>query len=106
MFFASPAERVKRVSMVSLHCVFDFFVWPMAFSFPNALRAANDATFTMIVSTFSMWTFRFALSYVFALYLRMGVIGVWWAMIVDWIFRSICFMIRYKSNKWMNRTLV
>ena len=78
----------------------------MAFSFPNALRAANDATFTMIVSTFSMWTFRFALSYVFALYLHMGVIGVWWAMIVDWIFRSICFMIRYKSNKWMNRKLV
>ncbi len=106
-FYALPQDTANlAVSMVSLHCVFDFFVWPMAFSFPNALRAANDATFTMIVSTFSMWTFRFALSYVFALYLRMGVIGVWWAMIVDWIFRSICFMIRYKSNKWMNRTLV
>ena len=106
-FYALPQATANlAVSMVSLHCVFDFFVWPMAFSFPNALRAANDATFTMIVSTFSMWTFRFALSYVFALYLHMGVIGVWWAMIVDWIFRSICFMIRYKSNKWMNRTLV
>ena len=106
-FYALPQDTANlAVSMVSLHCVFDFFVWPMAFSFPNALRAANDATFTMIVSTFSMWTFRFALSYVFALYLHMGVIGVWWAMIVDWIFRSICFMIRYRSNKWMNRTLV
>ena len=106
-FYALPQDTANlAVSMVSLHCIFDFFVWPMAFSFPNALRAANDATFTMIVSTFSMWTFRFALSYVFALYLHMGVIGVWWAMIVDWIFRSICFMIRYKSNKWMNRTLV
>ena len=106
-FYALPQATANlAVSMVSLHCVFDFFVWPMAFSFPNALRAANDATFTMIVSTFSMWIFRFALSYVFALYLHMGVIGVWWAMIVDWIFRSICFMIRYKSNKWMNRILV
>ena len=106
-FYALPQDTANlAVSMVSLHCIFDFFVWPMAFSFPNALRAANDATFTMIVSTFSMWTFRFALSYVFALYLHMGVIGVWWAMIVDWIFRSICFMIRYRSNKWMNRTLV
>lgn len=105
--YALPQATANlAVSMVSLHCVFDFFIWPMAFSFPNTLRAANDATYTMIVSTFSMWTFRFALSYVFALYLHMGVIGVWWAMIVDWIFRSICFMIRYKSNKWMNRTLV
>ena len=105
--YALPQATANlAVSMVSLHCVFDFFIWPMAFSFPNALRAANDATYTMIVSTFSMWTFRFALSYVFALYLHMGVIGVWWAMIADWIFRAICFMIRYKSNKWMNRTLV
>ena len=83
-FYALPQATANlAVSMVSLHCVFDFFVWPMAFSFPNALRAANDATFTMIVSTFSMWTFRFALSYVFALYLHMGVIGVWWAMTVS-----------------------
>ena len=105
--YALPQATANlAVSMVSLHCVFDFFIWPMAFSFPNALRAANDATYTMIVSTFSMWTFRFALSYVFALYLHMGVIGVWWAMIVDWIFRAICFMIRYKSNKWMNKKLV
>ena len=59
----------------------------MAFFFPQMPYVQPMMQlFTMIVSTFSMWTFRFALSYVFALYLHMGVIGVWWAMIVDWIF--------------------
>ena len=26
--------------------------------------------------------------------------GVWIAMIVDWVFRSICFVIRYLHGKW------
>lgn len=106
-FYALPETTTEiAVNMVRLHCIFDLFVWPMAFTFPNALRAANDATYTMLISTFSMWTFRFGLSFVFAWGLNMGVIGVWWAMIVDWIFRAIFFMLRYKSNKWMNRKLV
>lgn len=107
VFYNLPKETTElAVSMVRLHCTFDFIVWPLAFSFPNLLRAANDATYTMLVSSFSMWAFRFGLSYVFALNLNMGVIGVWWAMIVDWIFRAICFIIRYKSNRWMNKKLV
>lgn len=106
-FYALPQETTNlAVNMVRLHCTFDIFIWPLAFTFPNALRASNDATYTMIVSTFSMWTFRFGLSFVFAWGLNMGVIGVWWAMIVDWIFRAVMFMVRYKSDKWMNRKLI
>lgn len=92
--------------MVSLHCMFDVLLWPMAFSFPNVLRASNDASFTMIVSTVSMFVCRIGLSYVFANMLGMGVIGVWWAMFVDWFARAVFFSIRYFSGRWMNRKLV
>lgn len=41
-FYALPQDTANlAVSMVSLHCVFDFFVLANGFSFPNALRAAN-----------------------------------------------------------------
>ncbi len=87
--------------LVILHSIFSIFLWPASFTLPNALRAANDARYTMGISMFSMWTFRIILSYVFAIYFNMGVIGVWIAMIVDWVFRSASFIIRFISGKWL-----
>ena len=88
------------------HIVIGILIWPISFTFPNALRAANDAKFTMIVSAASMWTFRFCLSYVLGQYMGMGLLGVWMAMFVDWGIRCLFFIWRYCSGKWMNRQLV
>ena len=41
-----------------------------------------------------MFTFRLLLSYIIGLKLGMGAIGVWIAMIVDWVFRAIAFCLR------------
>lgn len=71
-------------------------------------------SFHLIVSMFSMWTFRVALSYVFSLDavnvfglfsfagFGMGPLGVWVAMTVDWVCRAILFVWRYFSGKWLN----
>lgn len=91
---------------IFLHTIFAALFWPLAFTFPNALRAANDAKFTMIVSAGSMWIFRFCLSYVLGRDLHMGLVGVWVAMFIDWIVRCIFFVWRYLSGKWMNRRLI
>jgi len=32
--------------------------------------------------------------------MNFGMFGVWVAMFIDWIVRSILFVIRYKGNKW------
>lgn len=89
-----------------LHAIFGIFVWPLSFTLPNALRAANDAKYTMIVSIVSMWTFRYCFSFFLARNLGFGLVGVWMAMIIDWFVRSIFFIYRYVSNKWMNKQLV
>ena len=69
-------------------------------SVPNALRAADDARFTMIVSVSSMAAFRIGLSLVLAMQLNYGAIGVFAAMVVDWLFRSVVFFLRYRSGRW------
>lgn len=91
------------------------FIWPIGFCLPPAFRAASDVKFTMLVSTFSMWIFRVALAYVMALEtvsifgifsfpgLGMGVMGVWVAMTVDWVFRTILFLWRLLSGKWLTQ---
>jgi putative MATE family efflux protein len=82
------------------------FIWPLSFTVPNALRAAGDAKYTMLVSVFSMWIFRVASSYFFAGTLGMGVMGVWIGMYVDWAFRALLFTIRYIKGKWLEKCAI
>ena len=72
-------------------------LWPLAFALPNTLRAGLDAKFTMMISVFSMWAFRIGLGYVFVKGLHMSVLGIWYAMFVDWGFRLIVFVWRFKG---------
>ncbi len=92
-------ELVK--TLVRLHNGFAILLWPLSFTFPNMLRACNDVRFTMGISIFSMWIFRIGLSLVLAVYFGYGAVGVWIAMIVDWVFRTICFIARYIKGKWL-----
>ena len=78
----------------------------MSFTLPNALRAAGDARFTMICSVVSMWTCRVIMSYVLAQGLRMGVMGVWIAMFMDWVVRAIIFYFRFRGPKWTEKKII
>ena len=50
-----------------------------------------------------MWIFRIGFSYVLGKYLGMGVFGVWVAMVIDWVFRALCFVIRYFKGSWKKK---
>lgn len=87
-------------TLVMIHNGIAMFLWPAAFVLPNMLRACNDVRFTMVVAIFSMWTFRIGFSYILGVRMGMGAIGVWIAMVMDWIFRLSCFVGRYLSGRW------
>ncbi len=87
--------------LVILHDGFAMIFWPTAFVLPNALRAAQDVRFTMVVSIFSMIAFRIFFSWVIGVRFGMGIIGVWIAMIIDWVFRGGMFIWRVRSGRWL-----
>lgn len=87
--------------LVILHDGFAMIFWPTAFVLPNALRAAQDVRFTMVVSIFSMIAFRIFFSWVIGVRFGMGIIGVWIAMIIDWVFRGGLFIWRVHSGRWL-----
>ena len=100
-FYAlSPETAELTLDVFIVHGVCCIVIWPFAFTLPNALRAANDVRFTMLVSLFSMWIFRIAFSYILAVYFDMGVIGIWVAMCIDWLCRAIFFVVRFARGKW------
>ena len=86
--------------LVLIHNGIALLLWPMSFTFPNMLRACNDVRFPMAISIFSMFAFRIGFSYVLGIRFGMGAIGVWIAMVIDWTFRSACFVGRYIHGDW------
>ncbi len=96
----SADTTLLALRLIVYHSICCCTIWPSAFTLPNAIRAANDVKFTMIISITSMWIWRIGLSYVLAEFLRLGVLGVWIAMTIDWLFRAICFIIRFINGKW------
>ena len=92
---SSEAAAISHV-LLRAHCA-AMILWPAAFTLPNALRAAMDARFTMMVSVFSMWAFRFGFAYVFVNLFKLGVPGVWYGMFIDWAFRAAVFLARFSG---------
>lgn len=100
LYGLSEATSQLSCTLVRIHNGCAIFLWPIAFTFPNALRACSDVKFTMGISIFSMVVFRIGLSLIIASHMGYGAIGVWWAMVIDWVFRSIFFVGRYLRGKW------
>lgn len=86
--------------LIMIHNGFAMLMWPVAFVLPNMLRACNDVRFTMVVSIFSMFVFRIGFSYIIGVRMGMGAIGVWIAMVIDWVFRLSLFIGRYLKGSW------
>ncbi|MDD6032073.1 MAG: MATE family efflux transporter [Oscillospiraceae bacterium] len=87
-------------TLTIIHSAMAIPLWPASFTLPNALRAAGDARFTMVVSMTSMWICRIGLSFLLGSAFGLGVIGIWIAMTIDWIARVTCFVWRWKGHKW------
>lgn len=90
------------VILICIHNGCALFLMPASFTMPNALRAANDVRFPMVISVFSMCFFRIGFSFILGIHMGLGVIGVWIAMVMDWIFRVICFTLRTRHVLWKN----
>lgn len=90
----SKEASAISTEMIVAHSI-AMIIWPAAFTIPHALRASMDAKFTMLVSVFSMWIFRIAFAYIFVRYAGFGVMGVWYGMFIDWIFRAVLFVWRF-----------
>ena len=105
--FNLSAETASITSVLLIyHGIMSSILWPMAFTLPNGLRAANDVKYTMLVSVISMWACRIGLSYILASFLNLGVLGVWIAMTIDWAVRIIFFLGRVISGKWKKKEVI
>ena len=100
LYNVSPEAQDYAEKIIWMHGGFGIVIWPAAFTLPQALRAAGDTRFTLIVSTVSMWTLRVGLGVLMGRFWGFGVLGIWMAMFFDWILRAVLFVIRFRGHKW------
>lgn len=96
---SDDARRLALI-LIIIHNGFAVFLWPASFTLPNVLRAGGDVRFPMVISVASMIVFRILFSLILGVGCSLGAVGVWIAMVLDWIFRSTNFYIRFKKGKW------
>lgn len=72
----------------------------------NALRAAGDARFTVLMGFLSMVCMSLPLGYFLVFELHLGLAGVWLAVAADEWTRGIVFWSRWRSRVWEKKSLV
>ena len=76
---------------------------PASTVMPYTLRAAGDAYYSTGVSLVTMWGIRVGLGYLVSIVWGLGIEGIWACMAVEWILRSILFLIRYCGQTWLKK---
>lgn len=102
MHFYSLNVETKEliVSLVLIHNIFSASAFPFADPVGKGLRAAGDVKFTTMVSLFTTIGIRLIFSMIFGIKLGLGVMGIAYAMCLDWIIRGIIFGARVKGGRW------
>ncbi|EHI99440.1 MATE efflux family protein [Clostridium sp. DL-VIII] len=79
--------------------------WGLSFILSSGLKGAGDTRFTMLTAFIGMWIFRIFMGYLLGVILKIGVLGIWIAMYIDWIVRGTMYCIRLSGNKWLKHRL-
>ena len=105
IYEVGAATSALSLQVLHFFCVCTALFWVPSFALPNTLRGAGDARYTMRVSMLSMWICRVLMSYVLV-WLGWGLMGIWVAMVLDWLVRDACFLWRYLWGRWQRARVI
>ena len=89
-----------------IHNVFAALVQPFAMPLSAGLRAAGDVSFTFWSSLLCTVVVRTLFSFALALWAQLGIIGIAWAMVLDWSLKALLDILRFRSGRWKRYRLI
>jgi putative MATE family efflux protein len=75
--------------------------WAISFVLSSGLKGAGDTRYTMMTAFIGMWIFRIGLGYIIGIVFKVGILGIWIGMYVDWIVRGTLYLLRLRGTKWI-----
>ena len=105
--YAVTAETRRLIWIIVLiHNAFAALVQPFAMPLSSGLRAAGDVPFSLWSSLLCTVVVRTALSFLLGLWLGLGIVGIAWAMVLDWCLKAALDMARFYSGKWREKRVI
>lgn len=68
----------------------------------GAIRGAGDTKAIMVITSLRLWTMFVPLTYVFIVFLKTDIEGLWYAEILSFFVFSVILTKRYLNEKWLN----
>ncbi|MBQ8110158.1 MAG: MATE family efflux transporter [Clostridia bacterium] len=93
-------------TIVIIHNIFAALVQPFAMPLSSGLRAAGDVQFSLWSSLLCTVVLRTALSFALGLWLNMGIVGIAWAMVLDWCLKAALDIWRFLGGQWRNKRVI
>mgnify|MGYP002854197770 CR=1 FL=1 len=104
-FFTKQEQIAALVSTLLLLSIYLEFGRSLNLIYIGALKGAGDIKFPVLYGMFSNWVIMVGGSYLLGLKLGLGVAGFWLGIGTDETTRGIVMLLRWKSKRWMNKSL-
>ena len=98
--FTDDETIIEMARSVLYFAVFIEIGRAMNLVYISALRTAGDTVYPAIIAVISMFGIAVVLSYVFAITLGMGIVGVFLATMIDELFRGSMMALRWYRKRW------
>lgn len=105
-YAVSPETKELVILLVLIHNGANAVIFPFVDPLGKGMRAAGDIRFTMTAALVSTVGVRLVFSYILGIVFNLGVIGIAYAMCLDWLTRAILFYLRFKRGSWKNYQVI
>jgi putative MATE family efflux protein len=102
-----PEMDVRDLAVACLVIgAFELPAFGVLFTFAGALRGAGDTRSPMVVALVGTFLFRLPLVYLLGIHFGLGLKGIWYGTLLDWIGRAVLMYFIFRSGRWKTKAFV
>jgi putative MATE family efflux protein len=102
-----PEESVRALATT---CVvigaFELPALGVLFTFAGASRGAGDTLWPMLVAAIGTFAFRLPLVYLLGIHFGLGLEGIWYGTLIDWIGRATLMWLIFRWGRWKGKAFI
>jgi putative MATE family efflux protein len=102
-----PEDAVRGPAIIcAVLGAFELIPLSLVFTFSGALRGAGDTLSPMMVSLVGTFALRLPLVYLLGHTAGLGLPGIWYGTLLDWIGRAILIYLIYRTGRWRKKAFI